>query len=494
MHTHTQEADVYKACHPSVTSQKSPDAVLAGISESKCGESHANSIRKALDEIGYAYPAVYHSFSPGVADADALFRDVLRQANMRQANSNDAAFRKSLASALQRLGDSSSKLGVASRLFALGMPVAHDALQSALGQPAMEALQVCGMVTPCSKHPSMLSSFVTLFPVPHTQVMVASDFSPYPQKGMTEQMVYAPGMDSLGLVHNAPPVKDKRVIDVCTGSGVQGLTAAEREASNVVLVDRNPRAVRFAQFNTWMNHAGKNVQVVQHELGSGDATSLLAGSGKQPLAVLNSKYDFLLANPPFVPTPKASGKNTWYSSGGGSGEEVLQKVLTFAQQVLDEDGEFAIVTELPNPTNFGDHLEKDLGVIGFSGNVVYGDNRPALAYAKSRAHKNNPRSLAWEIQNLKDNKIDSVAKGYIFGKRGQASSSSPSFVVTNFVHPWTPPVIGQEPSKRPCYKSGLDDPIDGDGCADLVASDSTVAEVSLASTTDTKVKAAAHVT
>ncbi|CAE7728992.1 prmA, partial [Symbiodinium necroappetens] len=49
----------------------------------------------------------------------------------------------------------------------------------------------------------------------------------------------------------------KRVLDLCAGSGVQGLYAAKRFAAAATLVDLNPRAVRFAKANVLLNQVSK---------------------------------------------------------------------------------------------------------------------------------------------------------------------------------------------------------------------------------------------
>lgn len=434
-------AEIFKDCHPSLQPAESPAVVFGD----KCRDSEARAIRAALDKAGYSHDAL----TPIPKRAIDFFEGLLKADVVADTAKLAAALEK----AQRHLADEVSDLGTISRYFAFGIPASEEKLWGALGENAMKSLLSCGLVARCAKHPSIVASFVMLYPVPYTKLILATDWSPYHLNGMHEQMVYAIGGDSLGLVHNAPPMTGKLVIDVCAGSGVQGLTAVERGASSVTLVDRNPRAVRFARFNANLNGRGDQVKVVQFELGQEVASSNFS----------DARYDFLLANPPFVPTPAANTDPKWYSSGGGSGEDVLTKILVFAKHVLKESGELAIVTELPNPKNFGVHLRRDLGFDGFSGTVVYGSEEAATAYAANRASAK--WSYSMQLKNLQVNKIRSMARGFIFARR---SATSSSFAVKSMDNPWTPPSPGETVDKRPCHLSGLDDPVDGDGCAELL--------------------------
>ena len=53
-----------------------------------------------------------------------------------------------------------------------------------------------------------------------------------------------------------------RVLDLCAGCGVQGLTAMQRGAERATLVEVNPRAARFARFNAVLNGMADRVRVV----------------------------------------------------------------------------------------------------------------------------------------------------------------------------------------------------------------------------------------
>ena len=68
---------------------------------------------------------------------------------------------------------------------------------------------------------------------------------------LDEEPVMYIGMDSHGLVQTAPRHFADSLLDLCCGSGVQGLVAS-RYSVRVVAVDKS-RAVRFARFNAQLN-------------------------------------------------------------------------------------------------------------------------------------------------------------------------------------------------------------------------------------------------
>ena len=89
----------------------------------------------------------------------------------------------------------------------------------------------------------------------------------------------------------APRGKRRRVLDLCAGSGVQGIVAALVGAEEVVAADVNPRALRFCAFNVALNDVAAESTVAS------DVYSNIDGA-----------LDAILCNPPFVacqPPPRA---------------------------------------------------------------------------------------------------------------------------------------------------------------------------------------------
>ncbi|MBE9069097.1 methyltransferase [Leptolyngbya cf. ectocarpi LEGE 11479] len=143
---------------------------------------------------------------------------------------------------------------------------------------------------------------------------------------ISESPVMYIGADSQGLVYTAPRYSVKNVLDLCCGSGVQGLVAS-RYAQHVTSVDLNPRAIRFSRFNAQLNDI-RNIQ-------------FYPGSLYEPVA--GQTFDTILANPPFVPSPK---HDLGFRDGGTTGEEILAEIIHQSSQYLNPQGRVFIVTDL----------------------------------------------------------------------------------------------------------------------------------------------------
>merc|ERR1712190_605938 len=95
--------------------------------------------------------------------------------------------------------------------------------------------------------------------------------------------------DSLALAWGAPRTKADRVLDVCCGSGIQGITALRYYANRATFADLNPRALKFTRLNLAFNGMADRVD----GLYQGDLYSALPpGSGP---------YNAIVSNVPFVP-------------------------------------------------------------------------------------------------------------------------------------------------------------------------------------------------
>ena len=164
------------------------------------------------------------------------------------------------------------------------------------------------------------------------------------------------GDDSLNLVHLAPRRRCHRVLDLCTGSGVQALVAARCYAEAAVATDVNPRALRFVNFNAALNGLAARVTTRQ-----GDGYAALTPSPEPsapsapPQCADDEPFDAILANPPFVavppPPPGASMHAEWalYADGGPDGGRVLDAIIAGANTArLRPGGHLAIVSEFPN--------------------------------------------------------------------------------------------------------------------------------------------------
>jgi release factor glutamine methyltransferase len=142
--------------------------------------------------------------------------------------------------------------------------------------------------------------------------------------------VFAPRSDSWlladQLAERAGP--GVRVLDLCTGSGVAGVSAARRGA-DVTVVDVSRRALATASFNA-----------VRH------GRRVAARRGHLFRAVAGHRFDVISANPPYVPStsadlPTRGPSRAW--AAGLDGRVVLDEICDRAADHLVPGGELLLV-------------------------------------------------------------------------------------------------------------------------------------------------------
>lgn len=149
--------------------------------------------------------------------------------------------------------------------------------------------------------------------------------------------VYAPQHDSQLLIKAmsaAAEVAGRRVLDLCTGSGVVAIAAAQIGARSVTAFDICPLAVNCARDNAASAGVAVDARV-------GSWTGAIAGG----------PYDLVVSNPPYVPTgagshceriPSAAGPaHAW--NAGADGRLILDPLCDSAPQLLADGGTMLIV-------------------------------------------------------------------------------------------------------------------------------------------------------
>jgi release factor glutamine methyltransferase len=149
--------------------------------------------------------------------------------------------------------------------------------------------------------------------------------------------VYQPQEDSWLLIETMQRlglVEDRRVLDLCTGSGILAVAAAQLGAAEVTAFDICPRAVRCARNNAVV--AGVEVDVLEGQLSD---------------ALACGPFDVVLSNPPYVPVaPKPDGDlipagagPAWAWDAGDDGRLVLDPLCAAAPKLLTDEGTVLIV-------------------------------------------------------------------------------------------------------------------------------------------------------
>lgn len=101
--------------------------------------------------------------------------------------------------------------------------------------------------------------------------------------------VYEPAEDSELLINNLTEVKNKSVLDVGTGTGIQAINAKKQGAKKVIGIDINPYAIETAIENIKLNKLDANkISFIESDLFNSIKTEY--------------KFDVILFNAPYLPT------------------------------------------------------------------------------------------------------------------------------------------------------------------------------------------------
>jgi len=128
--------------------------------------------------------------------------------------------------------------------------------------------------------------------------------------------------DSVVLARHLPlNLKATKVLDLCSGTGVQAILLA-RSGREIVGVELSREVANIARFNTILNNVENEVKILQ-------------GNLYEP--VKNMKFDLIVSNPPFIPVPDT----LQYSLCGRGGEDgllVLRKIFDNISKYMAKNG------------------------------------------------------------------------------------------------------------------------------------------------------------
>lgn len=128
--------------------------------------------------------------------------------------------------------------------------------------------------------------------------------------------------ESYEFAASTPRAGVDATLDLCTGSGVHALLAAQHSRS-VCGVDISPRAIAFSRFNLWLNDA-RNVTFEQGDLFA---------------PVQGRTFDLILANPPYEPVPQNQSKpGENYYCGGPMGDAITSRIFCSLEHFLRPNG------------------------------------------------------------------------------------------------------------------------------------------------------------
>ncbi|OBJ54881.1 HemK2/MTQ2 family protein methyltransferase [Mycobacterium sp. 1423905.2] len=160
---------------------------------------------------------------------------------------------------------------------------------------------------------------------------------PAPGDSLVADRVYQPQSDSHLLVdtmRRSGLIPQRRVLDLCTGTGFVAISAAEMGCASVTAFDICPHAVRYSRGNA--AGAGVDVDVRQ---------------GSWVGALELGPFDVVVSNPPYVPTPPVDDTDlipstagpSWAWNAGPDGRMVLDPLCATASTLLAAGGSLFLV-------------------------------------------------------------------------------------------------------------------------------------------------------
>ncbi len=307
-----------------------------------------------------------------------------------------------------------SPLGDLIRLFQCRVALPEVKVQRLFGAELFMTLCQLGLLI---RRDDDWSSRVDLFDAAGLYIATDHRYMILPEDTIAENPIMYLGMDSMGLVYTAPQATVSRVLDLCCGSGIQGLTAT-RYAREVIGVDINPRALRFSRFNAQLN----GIWNIHFCLGN-------------LYEAAQGYFNVILANPPFVPSPS---QDLRFRDGGTSGEDILSRIITESANHLTPGGNLFIVADLIDVQVYETKLE-NWWQGGHAHKLVLSTaDRDDILFSVPHAHapfdqtfvQYNAELEQW-LHNFHAAQLNAVNFGYILIDRNTAAGSYYSRTIHN---------------------------------------------------------------
>jgi SAM-dependent methyltransferase len=207
-------------------------------------------------------------------------------------------------------------------LFLDGEALLWSEAEALLKPNGVAALGSLGLVRAHRTDPSRVVSNVLLYPT--ESLHLASDVASIPDGGGARwwDLVYAAiTTNSRNFVATMPRTRSAAFLDLCSGTGVAALLAAQSFADHAWAIDVAERSTEFARFNARLN-------------GISNVTAL---SGDLYAAVAGLTFDRIVAHPPYVP---ARENTLIYRDAGSDGEDVTRRIVAGLAEHLRTGGYF----------------------------------------------------------------------------------------------------------------------------------------------------------
>lgn len=166
---------------------------------------------------------------------------------------------------------------------------------------------------------------------------------------MKDKFIYEPSDDSFLLEKYVIKYsKNKNVLDIGSGSGIQALSAKKAGAKLVLATDINKKAVDYI-INLGINAVHSNL-----------------------FSKIRGKYDLIMFNPPYLPEDKLEDKkSSLITSGGKKGDELTLRFLNQAKKHLNKEGIILIIVSSLSPF---ERIEKKINELNFKFKILESKN------------------------------------------------------------------------------------------------------------------------
>lgn len=241
----------------------------------------------------------------------------------------DAGYSETAVSKIVLLADTGKPVGTAAvlermaehvplhtliRLFVLARAVPEDDAREALGPVTIEQILEIGLLYRCEEGVRAKAGLMFF-----DEMLLARDFWPdFTGRATPVDYVLGVGPASEQVAEMTVRRRVASALDLGTGCGFLALGAAGH-ADRVTGTDTNARALNFAALNARLNGI--------------DNAAFRQGSLYEPVAA--ERFDLIMANPPFVISPKTQYE---YRDSGMAGDTLSQEVIRGAADLLAEGG------------------------------------------------------------------------------------------------------------------------------------------------------------
>ena len=141
------------------------------------------------------------------------------------------------------------------------------------------------------------------------------------------EKVYRTSDDSLLLLRNMKGRVSGHVLDMGTGSGILAVAAAlEQDVTRVTASDINPEAIKATKKKAIDASVQGRIDYIVGDLFD-------AHTGR--------RYDWILFNPPYLPSEAGADEPSW--AGGRTGAEVILRFLNEAPRYLSSEGSIILI-------------------------------------------------------------------------------------------------------------------------------------------------------